>query len=598
MKSQGMLTPEAIADALAGDRKPKRTSTGWLTFCPVHDDKNPSLSVSEGEGGGILVHCFGGCAQKVVVDELKARNLWPSRNGKRPKGKARRKLIATYDYRDPAGALVYQVCRFEPKDFSQRRPDPENTGKWLWNLDGVTRLPYRLPELLAADPAAPVFIDEGEKDADRLAALKLVTTCNSEGADKWRSELNQYFKGRRVVILADNDAPGLEHALKVAQALYGIAASVKIVDLPGLPPKGDVSDWLAAGGTAEKLLELAEAAPDWKPQARPHDPKEDPGGNGSKTQSSRQRAQAIHFITGQELQSTEFNEPEWIVEGILPEGLCLLSARPKKGKTWWAMGLSAAKSTGGCALGKAELRLSKGKVLYLALEDRFRRAKKRLETILGATPFPEDLVIAENWPRLDNGGLEALHDFLKEHSDCKLVVIDSFAKIKPPRPKNVDPYDYDMAVGGALQELAQQYQICLLIIYHNRKAESEDPLDDVIGSTGLTGAVDAVLILRRGRGQADGTLFITGRDVEEQELALRFYSQEGLWELLGDAAEYAKSQERQEVLKVLREHGSKTPTELANILNKKANNIKALLWKMAGDGEVKSVGGKYEIIKK
>ena len=600
MESRGILTPEAIAEALAGDCKSRRTSTGWLTLCPVHEDRNPSLSVSEGKDGGILVHCFGGCAQKAVVDELKARNLWPSSNGERPqaKGKAMRKLVATYDYQDAAGALAYQVCRFVPKDFRQRRPDPKNPKKWLWNLDGVTRLPYRLPELLAADPAAPVFIPEGEKDADRLAALGLAATCNSEGAGKWRPELNQYFRGRRGVILADNDAAGREHALKVAQALCGIAASVKVLDLPGLPPKGDVSDWLTAGSSVARLLELAEAAPDWKPQARSQDTKEEQGRNGSKAQTIRPRAPEIHFITSQELQSTEFKEPEWVVEGILPEGLCLLSARPKKGKTWLAMGVSAAKSTGGCAFGRADLRLSKSKVLYLALEDRFRRAKKRLGTILGTAAFPKDLVIAEDWPRLDKGGLAALQDFLKEHDDCKLVVIDSYTKIKPPRPKNTDPYDFDMGLGGVLQTLAQEHRVCILLIYHNRKAESEDPLDDVIGSTGLTGAVDAVLILRRGRGQADGTLFITGRDVEEQEVALKFHPREGLWELMGDAAEYAKSQERQEILRVLREHGSKTPTELSIILNKEAKNIKALLWKMAGDGEVKSVKGKYEPTKR
>jgi hypothetical protein len=137
-----------------------------------------------------------------------------------------------------------------------------------------------------------------------------------------------------------------------------------------------------------------------------------------------------------------------------------------------------------------------------------------------------------------------------------------------------------------------------MLIYHNRKAEGEDPLDDIIGSTGLSGAVDAALILRRGRGQADATLFITGRDVEEQGLALKFHPKEGLWELLGDAAEYAKSQERLNIINLLREQGPKTPTEIAKILGKKSNTIKGLLFKMANDGEVKSVSGTYEIIKK
>lgn len=302
-------------------------------------------------------------------------------------------------------------------------------------------------------------------------------------------------------------------------------------------------------------------------------------------------------MTGTELQAAEFKDPEWIIKDILPEGLCLLSARPKKGKTWLGFGISVAKSTGGCALGKGELRLTQGKVLYLCLEDKLRRAQKRLKIILGDAPFPEDLILAESWPRMDKGGLEALRDFLKEHSDCKLVVVDSFAKIKPPRPKNIDPYEWDMAVGGALQSLAQEYRICFLLIYHNRKAEAEDPLDEVIGGTGLTGAVDAVLVLRRGRGQADATLFITGRDVEEQALSLKFHPGEGLWELMGTAAECAISAERQEILLILREVGSKTPLQLAKIIGKSRESIRMNLMRMKNAGMVTiRENGEYQII--
>jgi putative DNA primase/helicase len=295
----------------------------------------------------------------------------------------------------------------------------------------------------------------------------------------------------------------------------------------------------------------------------------------------------ICFVTGRELELLEFKEPTWIVPGILPEGLCLFSARPKKGKTWWAMSVALAVAAGGCALGKAELRVSQGKALYLCLEDKLRRAKKRLKKILEDEPLPGDLILAETWPRLDKGGLDALRDFLKEHDDCKLVVIDSFAKVKPPRPKNADAYDFDMSVGSALQALAQERAVCILLVYHTRKAEADDPLDEVIGSTGLTGAVDAVLILRRGRGQADATLFVTGRDVEEQELALKFHPQEGLWELMGTAAECAISRERQEILSVLKETGPQTPAQLAKIINKSRASIKMSLLRMKGAGLVK-----------
>ncbi len=177
-------------------------------------------------------------------------------------GKAR--IVASYDYRDAAGNLLYQVCRMEPKDFRQRAPQADGTG-WTWKTKGLRKVPYRLPELLTADPAGLVFIVEGEKDIDRLAGLGLVGTCNVGGAGKWRPEYNQHFSGRRVAIIPDNDEPGRKHAHEVAQSLQGVAASVKLVELPGLLPKGDVSDWLDAGGTVEELQRLVDAAAEWEP---------------------------------------------------------------------------------------------------------------------------------------------------------------------------------------------------------------------------------------------------------------------------------------------------------------------------------------------
>ncbi len=357
-------------------------------------------------------------------------------------------------------------------------------------------------------------------------------------------------------------------------------------------PKWDRPQSGSTWGNQEIHKAIARATefynPGQRPQARPGEtPAPPPKLLGA---NKPEKSPAIRFMTGPELQAAEFKDPEWIIKDILPEGLCLLSARPKKGKTWLGLGVSVGVSApgGGCVLGRAELRITPGKVLYLCLEDKLRRAQRRLQIILGDAPFPEDLILAESWPRLDKGGLEALQDFLKEHSDCKLVVVDSFSKIKPIRPKNADPYDFEMAVGGALQTLAQEHRICLLIIYHTRKAEAEDPIDEVIGSTGLTGAVDAILILRRGRGQADGTLFVTGRDVEEQELALKFHPQEGLWELMGTAAECAISQERKDILLILEEVGPKTPGQLSKIIgNKSTGAIRMTLMRMKNSGEIR-----------
>ena len=166
-------------------------------------------------------------------------------------------VAAAYDYCDEAGALVFQVLRYEPKTFRQRRP--EGSG-WSWSVKGVRVLPYRLPELLA-DPAATVFLVEGEKDADRLASLGLVATCNAGGAGKWKKEHSEFLRSRRVVVLPDNDSAGEKHAQQVERSLRGIAAEVQTLVPPNLPDKGDVSDWLDAGGTVEELVALASTDP-------------------------------------------------------------------------------------------------------------------------------------------------------------------------------------------------------------------------------------------------------------------------------------------------------------------------------------------------
>ncbi|HCF85849.1 MAG TPA: hypothetical protein DEV72_11675, partial [Ktedonobacter sp.] len=164
------------------------------------------------------------------------------------------RIVNEYNYYDERGRVAYQSVRYEPKDFKQRQPDGK--GGWSWTMKGVTLVPYRLPELLKAAPDATIYIVEGEKDADRLAHAGLVATCNVGGAGKWDESYNRYFKGRRVVLLPDNDKAGREHAQKVTQALHDIAKDVRTVELPGLPDKGDVSDWFEGKGTQEELETL------------------------------------------------------------------------------------------------------------------------------------------------------------------------------------------------------------------------------------------------------------------------------------------------------------------------------------------------------
>lgn len=247
-----------INDVLKRLSKVRRTGKGFSAVCPSHDDTRPSLSVCE-EDGKVLLHCHTGCSVQSIV---KSMGLQMSDLFRSQKELPKKRMVATYDYKDETGKLLYEVIRYEPKSFHQRRPVP---GGWLYNRKGVRRVVYRLPELIASSPNAIVFIVEGEKDADCLISLGLVATCNPGGAGKWRADYAVHFEDRIIVIIPDNDPAGEDHASDVAHSLHKVSRSVKIVRLPNLIDKGDVSDWIKSGGTLDELTRIANNSAEWTP---------------------------------------------------------------------------------------------------------------------------------------------------------------------------------------------------------------------------------------------------------------------------------------------------------------------------------------------
>jgi hypothetical protein len=208
-------------------------------------------------GGGVfeLVASQLGCDREGAID-------WLRQEGLLPEPQQGSSIAAVYEYRDEDRTLLFQVCRFEPKDFRPRRPDGRYT------LEGVRRVLYRLPDVLKAiAEGSTIHLVEGEKDADNLHKLGVTATTNAGGANKWRSEYSESLRGAHVVLIPDNDEPGRKHVEQVAAALTGIAKQIRVLDIAGLwsecPPKGDISDWIAAGGTAEQLAAIVEALPDW-----------------------------------------------------------------------------------------------------------------------------------------------------------------------------------------------------------------------------------------------------------------------------------------------------------------------------------------------
>jgi len=238
---------------------PSQSGGGWSSLCPAHDDNNPSLSISEAADGKVLLHCHAGCEVDAIVETLglTIADLFPA---KKPRNSNGGQIVKTYDYLDECGNFLFQVCRYEPKGFRQRRAD--GASGWTWSVKGVRRVLYRLAEVVnAVQRGEVIYVCEGEKDVEAMEAHGFVATCNSGGAGKWHDEYNEFLRGADLIIIADKDEAGRKHAKLVSQKLSGIANSVRTVDLPdrdGKPVK-DASDWFAAGGVAEELVAIIDA---------------------------------------------------------------------------------------------------------------------------------------------------------------------------------------------------------------------------------------------------------------------------------------------------------------------------------------------------
>lgn len=486
------------------------------------------------------------------------------------------RIIATYDYEDEDGDLLFQVARYEPKDFRQRRPD--GRGGWIKNIDGVTIVPYRLPTFAGA--TGTIYIPEGEKDVEALRRLGFTATCNPMGAGKWPEHFAEHFVGMDVVILPDNDPSGRKHADKVARNLAPVAERVRIVELPDLPHKGDVSDWLAAGGTAKQLCDLLSAAETFDPR------------NTDNTDNKLPKGFATTCFNT--IMATNFEPLRWTIPGYVPEGLSILAGRQKLGKTWLALDFAIAVAIGGFAMGSIEC--EQGDVLYIDLENGPRRIKRRIETLFPYEQARPDLARlhgATASPQLGPQFIEACDLWRQSVAKPALIVVDVLQRIKPAGSSVRNAYENDYAALADLQEWATVHGVSVLVLAHTKKGGADDPLEAISGSNGQAACADTTLVLDR---TSTGiTLYVRGRDVDEKETALDFNV--GRWTILGEAAAVRRTDERSQVVELLKEAiEPMSPAEIADALGEPRNNTRQIIFKMMKAGEVRKLKGRGRYI--
>lgn len=299
--------------------------------------------------------------------------------------------------------------------------------------------------------------------------------------------------------------------------------------------------------------------------------------------------------TAAELLTTDFPEPRWAVPGVIAEGLTLFAGAPKVGKSWLSLGLGVSTATGGKALGRIDV--DPGPALYLALEDTPRRLKSRLEKITaGDHPAGLDrLTVATECPPLPAGGDQRIADWLDNHRDARLVMIDVLSKIRGMPAPDTPQYDRDYAAVTRAKRLADDYGVAIVVVHHTRKMESDDWMDEVSGTRGISGAADAILALKKIRGAADGILHVVGRDVEEAQYALSFSPELGTWSLLDTPpSEIAMGDTRRAILQHVRDHEPARPKDIAETLDLDYELTKKTCARMVKDGQIDSDGkGNY-----
>lgn len=387
-------------------------------------------------------------------------------------------IVGEYLYRDETGTVVYRVTRHDQGHGEKTyRPWFWKNAAWVMGNGTVPRRLYHLPDILSASKDAPIYIAEGEKCCDALTRVGLIATTNTGGALKWtvtpKQERHAALRGRHVVILPDNDQKGMQHAQQVAQDLHGIAGSIKIVSLSGIPSKGDVADWLAEAGTREQLEALVATVDQWAPAEEP-----------APSETDRQTPRRYRLLSRGELRNLP--PPTWMIHGMLPEiALSFLVGAPGSYKSFLALDWACCIVTGLPWQNHAVLK--KGPVVYLAGEG-LGGINKRISAWESCHKvIADDLyTIGEAVELLKPESVgELLAELQMMAAPPIMVIIDTLSRAMvggdPLSSKEI------MMAISAADRIRKTFGCHVLIVHHKNKS------DDILGSISIPGGADTIV---------------------------------------------------------------------------------------------------------
>jgi hypothetical protein len=452
---------------------------GTAARCPAHDDNHASLSFGPAkEFNGVVVKCHAGCH---IDDILAALGLTISDLFDEPRqAKQGRAVVAEYPYSDEAGTVLYVKVRFWPKDFRQYVPLPD--GGKQWNLNGVRRVLYRLPEVkVAIAESRTVFVAEGEKDADALVAAGVVATCNTEGAwqpgqtPKWRKDYTEQLRGAMAAVVAHEDDPGMARAKHIVKELTGVAAHVRLVE----PLSGkDAYDHLQAGWHVDEFVEVFDQL-----QAN-----ESPSDDQAAAEAVKERFPRLdwHALWADQ------TEQEWIHNPLLPaRRLVAIYSAPKIGKSLLMLEMAVTLSRAEQFLGYTPDR--RYRVLYVDYEnDPLGDVRTRLQA-MGCGPDDLDHLDYLSFPTFaalnsPRGGAELLAAVKAYGSE--VVVIDTVSRAIDGEENSNDTWlEFYLHTGLQLKQLG----VAMIRLDHSGKDESKG----MRGGSAKAGDVDAFWLLTR-----------------------------------------------------------------------------------------------------